>query len=197
MIKYHQKYLSGPTQRLNVLLGLLSLSLLFSGIEFEQLFASHPVIEIGSQVSRTGWFGLREDGGPIQYNRELSSLSRAIQLGCIDRVVEGDLISVQYTYLGCQMQKGKLEARAMIALDIPLNLNEVSVDDLTRVSGIGVQRARQIVSGRPWHSIDSLNKIKGVGPKTVHRFKRFLTTLPPRLLWSKNRRDEHTLEVSR
>ena len=72
-----------------------------------------------------------------------------------------------------------------IGLDEKINLNDAPVASLVRLPGIGISRARAIVayresfSGRSdnkatFQNCDDLQKVKGIGPKTVENIKELL-----------------------
>jgi type II secretory pathway component PulK len=56
-----------------------------------------------------------------------------------------------------------------------VNLNTATEEELETVPGIGPARAAQIVAGRPWDSVDALDKIQGIGPNQVENLRPFLT----------------------
>jgi len=72
-----------------------------------------------------------------------------------------------------------------ILLDEKLNPNEAPPASLIRLPGIGISRAAAIVAYReryaqgaadpPFKSCDDLQKVRGLGPKTVRNIKRWLT----------------------
>ena len=135
-----------------------------------------------------GWFGLRIDRAPIRYlNSSLIFDKLTREYGCRITAYEGDLISIIRGEDRCRTQRGRLTARARLALGLKLNINHATLDDLQRVSSIGETRAHNIIGGRPWVSLESLTALKGVGRRTVHRWSASLTTSPPEQLWPKVR----------
>ena len=75
---------------------------------------------------------------------------------------------------------------SVIELDERVNPNEAPVSSLVRLPGIGIARAEAIVayrnnfikedsSRRAFGNCDDLQKIKGIGPKTVQNISQFLT----------------------
>lgn len=56
-----------------------------------------------------------------------------------------------------------------------VNINTATEEELETVPGIGPARAAQIVAGRPWDSVDALDKIQGIGPNQVENMRPFLT----------------------
>lgn len=45
---------------------------------------------------------------------------------------------------------------------LELNANTASLEDLLAVKGIGEKTAAAIISGRPWDSMEALEKVKGL-----------------------------------
>ena len=77
------------------------------------------------------------------------------------------------------------EVSGVIALSGRLNPNEAPVASLMRLPGIGAVRAAAIVAyreqfsrqddgRRPFYRCDDLQKIKGIGPKTVEKIRDYL-----------------------
>ena len=57
-----------------------------------------------------------------------------------------------------------------------VNINSATQEELESVPGIGPTRAAQIIAGRPWGSVDELEKLNGVGPRQVEELRPFLKT---------------------
>lgn len=59
----------------------------------------------------------------------------------------------------------------------PINVNTAGVDELQRLPDIGVVKAQAIVAARataPFQSVSDLDKVKGIGPKTLERLRPFV-----------------------
>lgn len=54
-----------------------------------------------------------------------------------------------------------------------LDLNAASAQELQSVPGIGPVLAARIVAGRPYKTVEDLRRVKGVGPKTLEKLRRF------------------------
>jgi len=57
----------------------------------------------------------------------------------------------------------------------PIDLNHASQKQLESIDGIGPVRARKIIAGRPWGSVDELLKVSGIGKKTLEKIAPYLT----------------------
>ncbi|MBQ9242217.1 MAG: helix-hairpin-helix domain-containing protein [Proteobacteria bacterium] len=68
-------------------------------------------------------------------------------------------------------QKGKKASGAALPAGGCIDINNGSIQELTLLSGIGDKRAQDIVAGRPYRSIDELDKVKGIGPATINKFR--------------------------
>ena len=53
-----------------------------------------------------------------------------------------------------------------------VDLNKSDAEALSRLTGIGDKRALDIISGRPWKSVDDLQRVNGIGPATVKKIKK-------------------------
>jgi competence protein ComEA len=76
----------------------------------------------------------------------------------------------------------KMDGATGLALGFKLDLNAASEQDLLLVPLMKPEWARAIVERRrhePWHSLDELDEIHGVGPKTVEKWRPHLDAVPP------------------
>lgn len=53
----------------------------------------------------------------------------------------------------------------------PVNLNDASAARLETLPGIGPDTAKLIIQGRPYTTIDDLDKVKGIGPATLEKLR--------------------------
>lgn len=56
-----------------------------------------------------------------------------------------------------------------------VNINTATTEELVSVPGIGPTRAAQVVAGRPYATVDDLDKIAGIGGKTLESLRPFVT----------------------
>lgn len=69
-------------------------------------------------------------------------------------------------------------ARAATAPEHPIDINKASAEELASLPGIGESKAKAIVEYRaadPFHSIEDLKKVKGIGDKTFETLRPNLT----------------------
>lgn len=59
----------------------------------------------------------------------------------------------------------------LAALQQPVDLNRASIAELTSLPRIGPALARRIVQGRPYDDVESLVRVRGIGPATVARLR--------------------------
>jgi competence protein ComEA len=104
-----------------------------------------------------------------------------------------DFDSLQHKEIGTgawiKLKKGngaapRLETTSMnpgekLILGMPVSLNEAALEDLVAVPGLGPSLAKRIVAFRetygPFESWRDVMRIRGVGPKKVEAFRRYLT----------------------
>lgn len=55
--------------------------------------------------------------------------------------------------------------------DSPININTSSVQALESLPGIGEVLAVRIIQGRPYKDLYELDRVKGIGPKTIEGLK--------------------------
>lgn len=66
-----------------------------------------------------------------------------------------------------------------------VNLNAASEDELGFLPGVGPSKAKAIVEHRrthPFHKVEELTKVKGIGKKTFGRLRPYLTVAGPTTL---------------
>ena len=76
----------------------------------------------------------------------------------------------------------RMEARALLAFSIPLDLNEVSEEDLCLIPGIGAALAREMIHHRErrrrFDSVEELINVRGIEKRKYQSLKPFLTVRP-------------------
>jgi|SRR5579883_180139 len=61
--------------------------------------------------------------------------------------------------------------------DAPINVNTATAEELQRLPGVGPATARNIIATRtatPFESVNDLDKVKGIGPKTLAKLRPFV-----------------------
>jgi competence protein ComEA len=57
-----------------------------------------------------------------------------------------------------------------------ININTASIEQLTTLPGIGPAKATAIVENRPYASVDDLDRVSGIGSKTIEQLRDLITT---------------------
>lgn len=65
--------------------------------------------------------------------------------------------------------------RRVDAVDARISINEASVAELERLSGVGPTIAQRIVAQRPFQRIDDLERVRGIGPATLRALRDHVT----------------------
>ena len=75
---------------------------------------------------------------------------------------------------------GRMPANKLLVFSIPLDLNQVSVEDFCLVPGVGESLAQEIVAYRErrrgFRSAEELKNVKGIGEKKYKNLKGYFTT---------------------
>ena len=66
---------------------------------------------------------------------------------------------------------GEASPDELAALGVRIDVNEGSAGALQSLPGIGPAYARRIIEGRPYASVDELERVKGVGPRRLERLR--------------------------
>jgi competence ComEA-like helix-hairpin-helix protein len=69
-------------------------------------------------------------------------------------------------------QSGKLPAR--------IDINNAPRETIETLPGVGPKLAEQIIAGRPYKTIDELDRVKGIGPKKLAQLRPRVMILPMR-----------------
>jgi len=64
----------------------------------------------------------------------------------------------------------KLRKRSVSGVD----LNQASFEELQTLPGISPKMAERIMANRPYHKVDDLLKVQGIGPKNLDRFRKLV-----------------------
>lgn len=59
----------------------------------------------------------------------------------------------------------------------PINVNTATADELMRLPGIGPVTAQNIIASRsvaPFQTVNDLDKVKGIGPKTLEKLRPYV-----------------------
>jgi competence protein ComEA len=60
-----------------------------------------------------------------------------------------------------------------------VDLNEASFEELQTLPGIGPKLAERIMANRPYHKVDDLLKVQGIGPTNLERFRKLVRVEGP------------------
>ena len=77
---------------------------------------------------------------------------------------------------------GRMTAAQSLALDLPMDINKASVEDLVLVPGIGEKTAERIINLRVtkgrFHSLDELMELSGIRDKKFGKLKKYFFAVP-------------------
>lgn len=96
------------------------------------------------------------------------------------------LLAVKWQRLRYVDRSEIIVERASEDIGYRIDLNSANWVELTQLRDVGPVTAKKIVSNRdefgPFSSVDDLQRVKGVGPKTVEKNRRWLRVEPTRQL---------------
>lgn len=92
----------------------------------------------------------------------------------------GQTISV---HAGDRIVIGEMKAAERLALNMPIDLNRATLEELTMVSGIGERTAEKILSFRNgegrFRTVEDLQKISGIKEKKLSRLRQYFFVKAP------------------
>jgi competence protein ComEA len=60
-----------------------------------------------------------------------------------------------------------------------ININTATAAEIETLPGVGPSLAREIIAGRPYKSVDDLDKVKGIGPAKLKSLREYVATEGP------------------
>lgn len=63
-----------------------------------------------------------------------------------------------------------------------INVNEATIDQLTLLPGVGLEKAKRIqeyAKAHPFKSVDEMVEVKGIGPKALEKLRPFISVSGP------------------
>jgi competence ComEA-like helix-hairpin-helix protein len=131
-------------------------------------------VQVKGAVPHPGWYSL-----------SVLDVHHALEAAGVNPgAVENAPIAEGWTLEVGEQGQLRLEPSAdMLVFGLPLPLNEVSAEALTALPGIGPSKAAAIVADRelrgPFADLKALQRVRGIGPKTVEVLAPFLTVDSP------------------
>lgn len=61
----------------------------------------------------------------------------------------------------------RMDPDSLARLELPVDINGADIDELASLPGIGPTLAERIIAGRPYTSVDDLDRVSGIGPKRL------------------------------
>ena len=109
---------------------------------------------------------LKTAGVEVRENPDPGLLETTLRTGQVVALLSGGRIGI-----------GEMDAAERLALDMPIDLNRATLEDLTLVSGIGERTAEKILSFRtdsgPFRTVEDLMKIPGIKEKKLDRLRKY------------------------
>lgn len=66
---------------------------------------------------------------------------------------------------------GRMAPDDLAILELPIAVNEASLEELDTLPGIGPVLARRMIEGRPYQEIGDLRRVPGIGPKKLAQIR--------------------------
>ena len=115
---------------------------------------------------------MREDD-PADWWKPGYSIKRWLIIGILAVSL---LTSGLYFVRSAGFDRKKQTATRAESLSLKVNINTATEEELDTLPNIGPARAKLIVAGRPYKSIEELKKVSGIGHKQLEAMRRFVKT---------------------
>jgi competence protein ComEA len=138
------------------------------------------VVEVSGDQGREGIYFLPE-GMAVDEVLDITGIQRTISRGTTNpgRISTGTVLMASP---GGEVSIGEMEAARKLALGLPVDLNRISMDELSLVPGIGDKMAYDIIQLRSekgaFRSLKDLTALRGIKEKKLNGLKRYLTVKP-------------------
>jgi competence protein ComEA len=145
------------------------------------------ILESSDHVSEKSQASQQSNVHPITADSLPVSMARLFQLNRGDQLVIGimailalGLMSVQWAQLsGWGMQPIEIEEIHPRQYDYRIDINSAEWIEWVQMRGIGETLATRIIEDRkqngPFESIDDLQRVKGIGPKTIEKLRPWIS----------------------
>ncbi len=110
--------------------------------------------------ARGGWSQLACAAGAAGL---AAALGRPAHCPPLPPLRDGDLLEVAPRR--CGISGGRMAGPALRLLDLPIDIDHASVEDLEALPGIGPGLAARIAAARPFRSVSDVREVPGIGPR--------------------------------
>jgi len=169
------------------ILAILAGRTLFRALSSSDIPSNPLLIAVSGDVNEPGYYLLEGPAVTVGQAVEAAGGLRGAPVGAIPPAVTGRPVgggqAVRLTTSGqgpVEVAIEPMPAAARLTLGEKLDVNRASADELMLVPQMKVDAATAIVNRRRqscWRSLAELEKIPGVGPKTVERWQLYLTAV--------------------
>lgn len=121
-----------------------------------------PIEPVASRIVRleggaeAGWYEADDLGE--------AALDAGVEVPLLAGVRDGDVVRIIDGVAVPSQEHAPIDS---MALGRRLGINRASATELEALPGIGPALAARIVEGRPYRTVDDLDRVKGIGPKKV------------------------------
>jgi competence ComEA-like helix-hairpin-helix protein len=113
---------------------------------------------------------MREDD-PADWWKPGYSIKRWLIIGILAVCL---LASLLYFARNAGFRRTKQTSTGAENLSLKVNINTATEEELDTLPNIGPARAKLIIAGRPYKSVDELKKISGIGDKQLQAMRPFI-----------------------
>lgn len=148
-------------------------------IPYRDMGHDQIVIEITGDTRHHGIYWLPRNANVVDLLKaaEMQNLEKFDEKTLHAQLIHGNNVVIDS---GCKIAIREMDNVNRVALNIPININKATLDDLMLIPGIGEKTALQIIqfrehSGR-FRKLEDLMKIRGIKEKKFAKLKKYFFT---------------------
>ncbi|MBC8074329.1 MAG: ComEA family DNA-binding protein [Deltaproteobacteria bacterium] len=64
-----------------------------------------------------------------------------------------------------------MDPDSLARLHVAVDINRADAQELASLPGIGPVIAARVIAGRPYHNVEELERVRGIGPRTIEKLR--------------------------
>ncbi len=143
--------------------------------------SSSVVVEVKGDVAKPGIYILDITKATAGFAASLAGGAKVPAGIASQKLISGQSVEVLGRGIGTTIRLGRMPGAALLTCGLKLDMNSASRNEILLIPHMRSIIADAIVERRrekEWDKIDDLTELRGVGPKTVQKFRDYLEASP-------------------